>query len=84
MNASDYKAWVDGVMVLDGCTLKELATRLSLFFGKKVVCDFSLENEQIYGKLDLRDNPDEIMDYIKSMIPLSVYNEGGNIYLKRE
>lgn len=84
VNASDYKAWVDGVMVLDGCTLKELATRLSLFFGKKVVCDFSLENEQIYGKLDLRDNPDEIMDYIKSMIPLSVYNEGGNIYLKRE
>lgn len=84
VNASDYKAWIDGLMVLDGDNLQMLAERLSLLYGKKIVCDSSLDNEQVYGKLDLRDNLDEIIDYIKSMIPLSAREENGVIYLKRE
>lgn len=84
VNASDYKAWIDGLMVLNGDNLQMLAERLSLLYGTKIVCDSSLDNEQVYGKLDLRDNLDEIIDYIKSMIPLSAREENGVIYLKRE
>lgn len=84
VNAGDYKAWIDGVMILNGDYLKLLAERLSLLYGTKIVCDSSLDNEQIYGKLDLRDDLDEIIDYIKSMIPLSAREENGVIYLKRE
>lgn len=84
VNAGDYKAWIDGVMVLNGDPLKQLAERLSLLYGIKIVCDSSLDNEQIYGKLDLRDDLDEIIEYIKSMIPLSAREENGVIYLQRE
>lgn len=84
VNASDYKAWVDGLMILDGIYLKQLTERLNLLYGRDIVCDPSLDNEQIYGKLDLRDDLGEIMDYIKSMIPLSTREENGVIYLRRE
>ena len=84
VNASDYKAWVDGIMILNGDHLKQLAERLNLLYGTPIVCDSSLNNEQVYGKLDLQDNLEDIIDYIKSMIPLSVRKEGGTIYLSRE
>lgn len=84
VNASDYKAWVDGIMILNGDYLKQLAERLNLHYGASIICDSSLNNEQVYGKLDLRDNLEDIIDYIKSMIPLSVRKEGGTIYLSRE
>lgn len=84
VNASDYKAWIDGLMILNGDHLQLLAERLGLLYGTKIICDSSLDNEQVYGKLDLRDNLDEIIDYIKSMIPLSAREENGVIYLKRE
>lgn len=84
VNASDYKSWTDGIMVLNGDHLNILVDRLSLLYGTKIICDSSLDNEQIYGKLDLRDDLDDIIDYIKSMIPLSAREENGVIYLKRE
>lgn len=84
VNASDYKAWTEGIMVLNGDYLNILVDRLSLLYGIKIICDSSLDNEQIYGKLDLRDDLDEIIDYIKSMIPISAREENGVIYLKRE
>lgn len=84
VHASDYKAWIDGVMVLDGTELKQLAERLSLLYGMDIVCDSSLDNEQIYGKLDLQDDLEGIIDYIKSMIPISVRKESKVIYLKRD
>lgn len=84
VNAADYKAWIDGLMILNGDRLHLLAERLSLLFGTKIICDSSLDNEQVYGKLDLRDNLDEIIEYIKLMIPLSAREENGVIYLKRE
>lgn len=82
--AADYKAWTEGIMILNGEHLPQLAKQLSLFYGKDIVCDPSLSNEQIYGKLDLRDNLEDILDFIRSMIPLSVSEESGVIYLKRE
>lgn len=84
VNAGDYKAWIDGLMILHGENLNWLAERLSLYYGKKIVCDSSLYNEEVYGKLDLRDNLTDIIDFIKSMIPLSAREENGVIYLKRE
>lgn len=84
VNAADYKAWIDGLMILNGDRLQLLTERLSLLYGTKIICDSSLDNEQVYGKLDLRDNLDEIIEYIKLMIPLSAREENGVIYLKRE
>ena len=71
-------------MILNGDHLRQLAERLSLLYGTPIKCDSSLANEQVYGKLDLRDNLDEIIDNIKSMIPISAREENGIIHLKRE
>lgn len=85
VNAVDYKAWIEGLMILNGDYLNILVERLSLLYGTKIVCEPSLGNEQIYGKLDLRENLNEILDYIESMIPISAREENGVIYLnKRE
>lgn len=84
VNAGDYTSWMDGVMVLKGVYLRELTDRLGLHYGVKIVCDPSLDNEQIYGKLDLRDDLEEVMDYIKTMISFAAREENGVIYLKRE
>ena len=84
VNAADYVAWIDGVMILNGEHLPQLAERLSLLHSKRIICDSSLDNEQVYGKLDLRDNLDDIIDFIRSMIPLSVQEKDEVLYLTRE
>lgn len=84
VKASDYKAWTEDVMILDGHCLSELTDRLSLFYGKKIVCDNSLSDEVVYGKLSLHDDLNDIIDCIKSMIPLYAYDKGGVIYLERK
>lgn len=84
VDAADYIAWIGGVMILNGEHLSQLAERLSLLHGKRIICDSSLDNEQVYGKLDLRDNLDDIIDFIRSMIPLSVQEKDEVLYLTRE
>lgn len=84
VKASDYKAWTEDVMILDGHCLSELTDRLSLFYGKKIVCDNSLSDEVVYGKLSLHDDLNDIIDCIKSMIPLYAYDKEGVIYLERK
>lgn len=84
VNAADYITWIGGVMILNGERLTQLAERLSLLHGKRIICDSSLDNEQVYGKLDLRDNLDDIIDFIRSMIPLSVEEKDEALYLTRE
>lgn len=84
VDAADYIAWIGGVMILNGERLPQLAERLSLLHGKRIICDSSLDNEQVYGKLDLRDNLDDIIDFIRSMIPLSVEEKDEALYLTRE
>lgn len=85
VNASDYAAWINGCLILNGERLTNLVDRLSVYYGKKIVCDESFREEQLYGKLNLRDDLYEIIDFVKKMIPtLSVHENEGIIYLRRE
>lgn len=83
VDATDYKAWINDILILRGETLANLTERLSLLYGVQIVCDSSLGEEQVYGKFDLRNTCDDMIDYINLMIPLSVHKEGNTYYLKK-
>lgn len=84
VRAEDYKAWIERIMILNGESLKQLTERLSLLYGVQISCDASLENEQVYGKFDLRENYKNIIEYIQLMIPLSVEYGKDEIILQKE
>lgn len=85
VNAKDYMAWINGNLILNGEYLNDLTGRLSLYYGKEIVCCQSLREEQVYGKLNLRDDFHEVLGFIKEMIPsVSVKETDGVIYLQRE
>ncbi|MDD3063361.1 MAG: FecR family protein [Massilibacteroides sp.] len=84
VNAKDYKSWIDKILILNGETLESIAHRLTLIYGVKIVCDFSIGEEEVFGKLDLKNNIEKILNYLELMLPLSVTKEDNTFYLRRK
>ncbi|MDD4516306.1 FecR family protein [Massilibacteroides sp.] len=83
VKAEDYKAWVNKILILNGEKLSAILNRLSLMYNTKINCDPSLSEEELYGKFDLNNNIEEVIDYLKIMLPISSYKENGTFYLQR-
>lgn len=84
VNAKDYKSWVNRLLILNGETLKSIAYRLSLTYGVEIDCDSSIGEEEVYGKLDLKNNIEEILNYLELMLPLSVEKKDGSFNLRKK
>lgn len=84
VNAKDYRSWIDKTLILNGETLNAIAHRLSLTYGVNIFCSSSIEGEEVFGKLDLKNNIEEILNYLELMLPLSVEKDNGEFYLKRK
>lgn len=84
IDAENYKAWVDKILILNGESLESILNRLNMMYNVRIVCDSSLKAEELYGKFNLNNDIEEILDYLKIMLPVSFYKENGIIHLTRE
>ncbi|WP_080903137.1 FecR family protein [Parabacteroides sp. Marseille-P3160] len=84
VNAEEYISWVDGILILKGETLSVLSGKLELYYGRTIRCDASVANQKIYGKLDMRDDLLDVLDYIKTIIPIQIKEENNEIALSKE
>lgn len=78
----EYISWVDGILLLNGNHLSEIAQRLSKYYGISVECDSSVKDEKVYGKLDLKDDIEEVLKCIQQTITFSITKKDTGIYLK--
>lgn len=66
-----YTSWRDGVLDLGILSLQEICNRLMQFYGVNIECDSRIKNTMIYGKLDLDDSLDEILNNLSITVPFT-------------
>lgn len=82
VDVSEYISWVDGVLLLNGNNLSGIIRKLKNYYGVAIQCDPEVGKEKVYGKLDLKDNLDEVLNCIQQTVPFTITKNESSIYLK--
>lgn len=83
VDVAEYISWVDGIMLLNGNELSQIIQKLSIYYGISIQCDLSVGSERVYGKLDLKDDIDEVIECIRQTLPFTIEKSDTSIYLNK-
>ncbi|MDR2628374.1 MAG: FecR domain-containing protein [Dysgonamonadaceae bacterium] len=83
VDTDEYTSWINGIFVLKGDKLSNIARKLEARLGINVHCAPDVENERAYGKLDLKNNLSEILESMRQTFPITVQQINGEIYLRK-
>lgn len=83
VDVSEYISWVDGVLLLNGNELSRIIRKLSIYYGVSIECSPAVGHEKVYGKLDLKDNLDDILECIQQTLPVKIERSDTRIYLDK-
>ena len=72
VDVAEYISWVEGIMLLNGNDLSQIIQRLSIYYGISIQCDPIIGKEKVYGKLDLKDDIDEVIECIQQTLPFTI------------
>lgn len=75
VNVEFYTSWVNGLYVYEKERLDIILTRLSRYYGKEIEIDPVSSGLRCTGKLDLKDNIDEVLKIIKYTAPVDYTND---------
>lgn len=80
VDVSGYISWVDGYYCFLREKLEVIAGKLSQYYGIRVTADSGLAGLTCSGKLDLRDNLQDVLETLSKTIPLRI-KAGDNYFL---
>lgn len=83
VDVAEYISWVNGIMLLNGNELSQIIQKLSIYYGISIQCDPSIGSEKVYGKLDLKDDIDEVIECIRQTLPFMIERSDTSIYLNK-
>jgi transmembrane sensor len=79
-NIDNYTAWVDGYLVFTNEEVTDVLRRVSRYYNADIEIESAGKIEKIYGKLDLKDDPERVLDGI-AFISEMKYTRQGNKYV---
>ena len=82
VDARDYISWIDGIWTLQGESLKQVLQRLQDYYGQNIRCDAAVENEQMFGKLYLNADLNQVMKSMRSILPAEYSMKNTVIYIE--
>lgn len=82
VDTDNYTSWTRGLLYLKGMPLSRLTQNLSDYYGIDIRCHSSLAEVKVYGKLDLHDNVDTVIESIREIVPMKITRSGNSIMLK--
>ncbi|MDR2472945.1 MAG: FecR domain-containing protein, partial [Tannerella sp.] len=77
VETDDYVCWKYGFIKLNGEKLSSVLHRLEKYYAVKIISESNLDGFIINGKLDMRDNIDDVLKIISEMAPIH-YNINEN------
>ena len=83
VDVAEYISWVEGIMLLNGNDLSQIIQRLSIYYGISIQCDPIIGKEKVYGKLDLKDDIDEVIECIQQTLSFTIEKSDTSIYLNK-
>ncbi len=66
-----YTSWVSGIYICENERLDIILTRLSRYYGKEIIVDKNAAGLKCNGKLDLKENMDDVMSIIRYIAPVN-------------
>ena len=75
----DYICWKDGLMRFKSENLSNILRRLSDYYGKDICWGKEIEDLKCSGKLDLKEDMENVLDGLTKMLPV-VYSKNGENY----
>ena len=83
VSPTDYFAHLQGILNLNGNELGDVASRLTNYFGQKIVVDRSLQHQRLYGKLIIRDSISTGLSNLATIADARMQINDNQIHLKR-
>lgn len=84
VSVEEYISWVDGILLLNGNELADIVRKLNKYYGISIQCNPEIGKEKVYGKLDLKDNIDEVLQCIQQTVPMRIEKNNTSIYLNKQ
>ena len=76
VDATDYIAWIDGLLICHAEPLGNVFRRLNRYYGQEIIYDPQCANLPMFGKLDMNCPLEEVMRRIAVAAPISYIKEG--------
>lgn len=81
-DVSKYTSWIDGLYVYESESLRVILKRLARYYGTEIETSASLPEFRCSGKLDLKENIEDVMAVLGNALPV-VYLKEGDKYIVR-
>ena len=70
VNINLYMSWIDGFYICEDERLDVIITWLSRYYGKEIIVSKNVAGFKYNGKLDLKNNLDDVLNIIKYITPV--------------
>lgn len=78
----EYISWKDGWLLCNSLSLEKVFIRLSRYYNREIVFgDNKARLFQLSGKLDLKENLDQVLHIIESTVPVNIENRNKQIVI---
>lgn len=76
VDVNQYTSWKEGYLICNEEAFPFLMRKLSRYYGRAIECDSSLSTYLANGKLDLKNNFENVMNGLKEIFPIEIlYHE---------
>jgi len=76
VNVKDYTSWINGIYQYDSEHLGTIVKRLSRYYGEDIICSPSASQLPCSGKLDLKENLQQVLRGITHTAPVTYLHNG--------
>lgn len=81
VDVQEYIAWKDGFYLFHRENLETIAGKLGKYYGRTIRVDEALKDITCSGKLDLKDELDEVLRTLIQTVPAQLTKSNENIYI---
>ena len=78
-----FSSWVNGYLVFENVPLTEIFEKLERLYNKKIVVEANLGETTFSGKLDLKDDIEDVFDNISFTSAVKVFESNGSYIIKK-
>lgn len=75
VNVDNYTSWIDGLYICDSERLDFILARLSRYYGKEINVDKEAAGLKCKGKLDLKEDLDDVLRILQYIVPINYTRE---------
>lgn len=79
--ATDYISWLDKKLKLNGDKMDRIMTNLANYYDLEIVYNKPIPKIELYGKLELKAEPQKVLEAISQLSGLSITMENKKIYI---